>query len=66
MIEQQVRSLIEKTLLVVVVKLMRLDRHVEELMMNYKFVEKLMTAVVDTEKCCIESYCWDKKRCDDD
>ncbi|GJT36177.1 hypothetical protein Tco_0926596 [Tanacetum coccineum] len=66
MMEQQVRSLIEETLLVVVVKLIGLDRQVEELRMNCKFVEKVMTAVVDTKKCCIESCCLDKKRCDDD
>ncbi|GJR34662.1 hypothetical protein Tco_1210346 [Tanacetum coccineum] len=90
MMEQQVRSLIKETLLVVVVKFMRLDRNVEELRMvsdylepntvvddevlektmivlkNCKSVEKVMTLVVDTDKCCVQRCCLDKKRCDDD
>nr|GEW49523.1 hypothetical protein [Tanacetum cinerariifolium] len=90
MMEQQVWSLIEETLLVVVLKLMKLDRHVEELRMvshrlepdtvvddevlektmtglkNCKSVEKVITAVVDTEKCYIKSCYLDKKRCDDE
>nr|GFB60869.1 hypothetical protein [Tanacetum cinerariifolium] len=59
MMEQQVWSLIEETLLVVVLKLMKLDRHVEELRM-------VITVVVDTEKYCIKSCYVDKKRCDDE
>ncbi|GJR68910.1 hypothetical protein Tco_0014975 [Tanacetum coccineum] len=31
-----------------------------------KSVEKLLTTIVDTEKCCIKNCCLDKKRCDDD
>ncbi|GKA83983.1 hypothetical protein Tco_0805578 [Tanacetum coccineum] len=90
MMEQPVLSLIEETLVVIVVKLLELDMHVEELLMvserlkpdtvvddevldrivimveDCKSVEKLMTTIIDTEKCCIENCCLDKKRCDDD
>ncbi|GJS17067.1 hypothetical protein Tco_0411539 [Tanacetum coccineum] len=66
MMEQPIHSLIEEILIVSVVKLLELDMHVMELVMDCKSVEKLMTTVVDTEKCCIENCCLDKKRCDDD
>ncbi|GJS30576.1 hypothetical protein Tco_0491196 [Tanacetum coccineum] len=55
MMEQPVLSLIEETLVVIVVKLLELDMHVKELVMDCKSMEKLMTTVVDTQKCCIKN-----------